>query len=51
MWAIWRKRSDHAAAMRVLDGLMTELHALESNRRAPEPKISSDQAGAIARIA
>ena len=51
MWAIWRKRSDHAAAMRVLDGLMTELHALESDRRAPEPLRRSEQVRTIARIA
>jgi LysR family transcriptional regulator, glycine cleavage system transcriptional activator len=30
MWAIWRKSSDQAPAMRVLDGLLTALHAAES---------------------
>jgi LysR family transcriptional regulator, glycine cleavage system transcriptional activator len=29
MWAIWRKTSDQTPAMRVLDGLLSELHAFE----------------------
>jgi hypothetical protein len=36
MWAIWRKSSDQAAAMRVLDSLLAELTRL--NRCAARPE-------------